>query len=208
MSGWSATLGFDYGQRKAAMTALPDWMVLRPEGLSAADYEALPEEVCRRIEVIDGAIVANAARHRTHQRVVRLLTQILADACGERYAVDFDVDLRLRDVPLLNRRPDIAIYDRTLPDDAVLRAHHCLLVVEVMSPGSVTTDQTDKPAEYAAAGIPHFWRVERTDDSQDLVIFRYRLDPTTKTYASAGVDTGKVIVTDPVATAFDLADLL
>jgi Uma2 family endonuclease len=36
--------------------------------------------------------------------------------------------------------------------DAVLRPEHCLLVVEVMSPGSVTADQTDKPAEYAAAG--------------------------------------------------------
>jgi D-3-phosphoglycerate dehydrogenase len=41
---------------------------------------------------------------------------------------------------LLNRRPDAVIYDASLPDDAVLRPQHCTLVVEVMSPGSVTAD--------------------------------------------------------------------
>jgi hypothetical protein len=62
-----------------------------------------------------------------------------------------DVDLRLRDIRLLNRRPDAVIYDAALPDDEVLRPQYCTLVVEVMSPGSVTAGQTDKPAEYAAA---------------------------------------------------------
>jgi Uma2 family endonuclease len=72
---------------------------------------------------------------------------------SKRFAVATAVDLRLRDVPLLNRRPDIVVYDASVPDDAVLRPQHCLLVVEVMSPDSVTADQADKPAEYAAAGI-------------------------------------------------------
>lgn len=43
------------------MTALSDWMVLPPGGLSAAEYAALPEEVCRRIEIVDGAIVVTPA---------------------------------------------------------------------------------------------------------------------------------------------------
>jgi len=39
-----------------------------------------------------------------------------------------------------------------------------LLAVEVVSPGSVTTDRITKPAQYAAAGIANFWRVETEPD--------------------------------------------
>ncbi|MEV5540449.1 Uma2 family endonuclease [Saccharopolyspora shandongensis] len=191
------------------MTALPDWMALPPEGLSAAEYEALPEEVCRRIEIVDGAIVVTPAPRRSHQRIVRRLAEELALAAGSELTVDFDVDLRLRDVPLLNRRPDIVVYDSALSDEAVLRPQHCLLIVEVMSPGSVTADQTDKPAEYAAAGIEHFWRIEREpQDDRRLTAFRYRLDPTTRLYAPAGVDTGKLAVSDPVDLRIDFESLL
>lgn len=176
--------------------------------IGAAGYEALPEEVCRRIEVVDGAMVVNADPGRPHQRVARRLANVLEAACGTRFAVDTGIDLRLRDIPLLNRRPDIVVYDGTLPDDAVLRPQHCLLVVEIMSPGSVTTDQTDKPAEYAASEIPYFWRIESAEmDEQKLTVFRYRLDPTTRTYAVAGVDTGVLVVTDPFDLSVDLADL-
>jgi Uma2 family endonuclease len=191
------------------MTALPDWMVLPPEGLTAADYDVLPEEVCRSIEIVDGAIVVNPAPRRPHQRIIRRLSNELEASCGARWAVEFDVDLRLRDVPLLNRRPDVVVYDASLDADAVLRPEHCLLVVEVMSPGSVTADQTDKPAEYARAGIPHFWRIENSDDKPSgLTMFCYRLDPTTGVYASAGVHTSKMTVASPFAFSVDFGDLL
>ncbi|PKW19383.1 Uma2 family endonuclease [Saccharopolyspora spinosa] len=191
------------------MTALPDWMALPPEGLSTAEYEALPEEVCSRIKIVDGAILVAPTPRRSHQRIARRLANELEHAAGPELTVATDVDLRLRDVPLLNRRPDIAVYDSTLPDEVVLLPQHCLLVVEVMSPGSVTADQTDKPAEYAAAGIEHFWRFEsdRQDDRR-LTAFRYRLDPTTRLYAPAGVDTDKLAVSDPGELRIDFESLL
>ena len=77
-----------------------------------------------------------------------------------------------------------------------------------MSPGSVTADQTDKPAEYAASRIPHYWRVEHDAAEKILSVFCYRLDPTTGTYASAGVHTGKMAVTEPVTITVDLTTLL
>jgi Uma2 family endonuclease len=189
------------------MTALPDWMNL-PDGLGAEEYEALPEEICRRIEIVDGAIIVNAAPRRMHQDICRRLANVLEATCRPALAVSTDVDLRLRDIPLLNRRPDVVVYDVTLPDDAVLRPQHCVLVVEVMSPGSVTTDQTDKPAEYAAAGIRHYWRLEHDPAESTLSVFCYRLDPTTASYASAGVHSGKMTVTDPVSVTIDLTVLL
>lgn len=187
------------------MTALPDWMI---GGLTADEYDALPEDVCRQIEVVDGAIVVSPSPRRTHQRVARYLANALEGACRPGLAVATDVDLRLRDVPLLNRRPDVVAYDGTLPDEAVLRPEHCLLVVEVMSPGSITTDQNDKPAEYAAAGIEHFWRIENFEDTSKLTVFRYRLDRTTRTYASMGASTGKLVVTDPLEISIDFANLV
>ncbi len=189
------------------MTALPTWMD-RPNGLSVADYEALPEDICRRIEVVDGAIIVNAAPRRLHQDICRRLANELEVACKPGLAVSMDVDLRLRDVPLLNRRPDIVLYDAALPDDDVLRPQHCVLVVEVMSPGSVTADQTDKPAEYAVAGIGHYWRVEHSARTGGLSVFCYRLDPTTGSYATAGVHTRTLDVSEPVSLAIDLSALL
>jgi len=189
------------------LTALPDWMDF-PDGMSAEDYDALPEEICRRIEIVDGAIIVNASSRRLHQNISRRLANALEAACSPSLMVSIDVDLRLRDVPLLNRRPDAVLYDASLPDEAVLRPQHCTLVVEVMSPGSVTTDQTDKPAEYAAARIPHYWRVEHHPAENALSVFCYRFDPTTGSYASAGVHMGKMTVTDPITLTLDLTSLL
>jgi hypothetical protein len=63
-------------------------------------------------------------------------------------------------------------------------------------------------AEYAAARIGHFWRVEQDPAKNTLSVFCYRLDPTTGTYASAGIHSGKMTVTEPVAIELDLAILL
>jgi Uma2 family endonuclease len=183
-------------------------MDLPPGGLSAEDYEAMPEDICRRIEVVDGAIILNDAPLRLHQNIGRRLANLLEAACGPQFEVSTDVDLRLRDIPLLNRHPDVVVYEPSLPYDAVLRPQHCVLVTEVMSPSSVTTDRTDKPAEYATAGIAHYWRVEHDPSGSNLTVFCYRLDPTTGTYAAAGVHSGTMTVTDPVPVTIDLHSLL
>ena len=191
------------------MTVMPDWMVLPPEGLTVAGYEALDEEICRSIEIVDGAIVVNPAPRRMHQRIIRRLSYEFEAACGPALAVEFDVDLRLRDIPLLNRRPDLVVYDASLDADAVLRPEHCKLVVEVMSPGSITVDQIDKPAEYAATGIPQFWRVENTtDEIGGLTVFCYQLDGMTGSYVSVGAHKRKLVVSYPFELSLDLAELL
>lgn len=187
------------------MTALSDWMVHARDRLTVADYEALPEEVGRQIEIVDGAVVVGPSPRRAHQHMAHNLVSALKAVTGPGYTAVGDVDPRLRDVPLLNRRPDVVVYDATLSDDEVLRPEHCLLVIEIMSEGSVTTDQIDEPGEYAASGIRHFWRVE--SDGQEINVFRYQLDPTTRIYGLAGVDKGKLVVTDPVDLTLDLEAL-
>jgi Uma2 family endonuclease len=180
-------------------------MISTGDGLTAADYEALPEEVCRQVEIVDGAVFVGPSPRRAHQRIARRLANALETAALDRIAVEVDVDLRLRDVPLLNRRPDVVVYDASLPDDAVLRPEHCLLVIEIMSQGSITLDRIDKPGEYAASGITHFWRIE--SDDQKINVFRYQLDPMTRTYALVGLDTGRLDVKEPVRLNVDLDEL-
>lgn len=187
------------------MTALPDWMVRSGEGLTVADYEALPEEVSRQIEILDGTVKVSPSPSRAHQRVARRLANALEAAISDNFAVETDVDLRLRDVPLLLRRPDVVVFDASLPDGEALRPDHCLLVVEVMSPGSVTADRMDKPVEYAASSIEHFWRVEIEDAV--INVFRYQLDPATRTYTAVGLDKAKLVINDPVELELDLETL-
>ncbi|WP_116204472.1 hypothetical protein [Amycolatopsis circi] len=93
--------------------------------------------------------------------------------------MEFDVDLRLRDVPLLNRRPALVVYD------------------------------ADLPAEYAAAGIPQFWRIENTtDEVGGLTVFSYRLDATTHSYVPTGAHQGTLRVATPVEVSVELTSLL
>ncbi len=92
------------------------------------------------------------------------------------------------------------MFDAALPDDAVLRPSHCVLVAEIVPVATV-----GKMGEYAASGIEHFWRVEI--DEPTISVFRYQLDPTTRTYDLAGLDKAKLVITDPVKLELDLETL-
>ena len=170
------------------MTTLPDWMIRSGEGMTAADHEALPEDVCRRIEIVDGAVVVRPSPRRAHQRIANRLVTALEAVTEPAFMAVGDVDLRLRDVPLLNRRPDVVVYEASLPDDEVL-----------------PTRSIDKPGEYAASGVRHFWRIEY-DDSV-INVLRYQLDLKTRTYALVGDDKGKLSIKDPIALELDLEAL-
>jgi Uma2 family endonuclease len=180
------------------MTALPDdsWLLsIRPQPMrvTAEEYEALPEEIAKAIEIVDGYVIYCEAPTPDHQTAGRRLANLLerhARAAMDRghgcITVNNDVDLRLRDLPLLNRRPDVVVYrclDRER--DERLRAEHVLLVVEIVSPGSETQDTTDKPGEYAKAGIPHYW-IARLDNSGVSTIERYQLDRAAMLYKHVG----------------------
>jgi Uma2 family endonuclease len=180
------------------MTALPEdsWLLsIRPQParVTAQEYEALPEEIAKAIEIVDGYVVFCEAPTPDHQTAGRRLANLLerpARAAMERghecITVNNDVDLRLRDLPLLNRRPDVVVYqclDRARGER--LRAEHALLVIEILSPGSETQDTTDKPGEYAKTGIPHYW-IARLDNTGVSIIERYQLDRAAMLYKHVG----------------------
>src|SRR5260370_21501758 len=122
------------------MTALPgeDWVKSnKPSAapIAAEMYQRLPEEISRAIEIVDGYVVVCEAPSPQHQLAARRLANLIERAAraaikqsGDCLTVNIDVDLRLRDIPLLNRRPDVVLY-RCLDDGERLRADHARLVV-------------------------------------------------------------------------------
>src|SRR5580765_2967785 len=166
----------------------PAWM---HDQVSAEQYDSWSAEQCAGIEIVDGMVVVSPSASKRHNRLARILANALDAAAGPDWNADTDFDLRLHDVPLTNRRPDVVVYRADTIDIAPTRPEHVLLVVEVVSPGSETTDRIVKADQYARAGIPFYWRVEQSVTDVPL-IYTHLLDPATRTYRDGEVFTGAV----------------
>ena len=102
-----------------------------------------------------------------------------------------------------NRRPDATVYRADTLDLVPTRPEHVLLVVEVVSPGSETTDRVVKADQYARAGIAFYWRVELAATGVPLV-HTYVLDPASGSYRESDLFTGAVKITAPFPMDLDL----
>ena len=67
------------------------------------------------------------------------------------------------------RIPDLTVWISPRPRSVWLELTDLLLVVEVVSPGSAAMDQGVKLREYAEAGIPRYWVVDR-DAAQTVTL--------------------------------------
>jgi Uma2 family endonuclease len=161
------------------------------------DLLALPESDWR-FEIIDGGLLMTPAPGLWHESVSdRLHTQLrMALPPGLRILGPVTVDIN----------PTYLIPDlMVLPQDVVRRggakamATELLLVIEVVSPGSKSTDRFLKPAKYAEAGIPHFWRVEF---QPVLSLTAYALPDGSRAYTEVGTWTDGQ--TAPIRAPFEV----
>jgi Uma2 family endonuclease len=122
----------------------------------------------RRYEIVDGSLHVSPAPALKHQRVAHRLTDVLKDAAPADLQVIPAVGVVCgRHTPV----PDVVVGLKALPEGAMhFLPPQVRLVVEVMSPGSVFADRVFKPAMFAAAGIPAFWRVELDGPGTPLII--------------------------------------
>ncbi|MGW6058697.1 Uma2 family endonuclease [Streptomyces sp. NPDC055189] len=176
------------------------------EQITAEEYESWSGEQCAGIEIVDGMVVVSPSASKRHARLARLLANELDSAAGPDWNADTDFDVRLQDVPLTNRRPDVIVYRADTIDITPTRPEHVLLVVEVVSPGSETTDRIVKVDQYARAGIGFYWRIEQAARGTPLV-YTYLLDPATRTYREGDVFTGTLKITAPFAAEIDLGQI-
>jgi Uma2 family endonuclease len=163
---------FDFSDHKAAAFA--------PE-MTLEMYQAFPEDASKQIEVVDGWMVRCESAEPSHQTIQRNLANHLWAAVKEHdrrrstcHRVNHDLDVLITEGPKFHfRRPDVVVH-RCIDSDRGMwgrkpYASDCAIVVEIVSADSVTTDIRDKRAEYAAAGIPHYWIIRMTDNNGPAV---------------------------------------
>ena len=182
---------------------VPAWM---REPVTAEQYGTWTPEQCAGIEIVDGMVLVGPRPSKRHQRMARLLANALDAAGGPDWNADTGVDVRLQDVPLNNRRPDVTVYRADSIDVAPTRPEHVLLIVEVVSPGSETTDRIVKADQYAKAGIPFYWRVEQAPTGAPL-LYTYVGDPATRRYRDGDVFTDAVRLAAPFELEIDLRQI-
>lgn len=186
-----------------SLAPLPDWVIPPPGGFTADDFLRLGD-LPRHTELIDGSLVFMSPQDKWHSRAINLLLHTLDRQAPAELRADREMAVRLgkRQVP----ESDVVVvtadaYDRSEPstyywvDDVVL-------AVEAVSPDSEERDRDTKPRKYAAAGIRHFWRVER--DGGRTVAYVYELDPATKGYALTGIHHERLVLTVPFDLDIDL----
>jgi len=131
---------------------------------TAEDYETLVAPEGIRLELVNGSLdVAAAARMGWHYRTAQRLGMLLGtdrEVLGETGVVL---------APGTVRVPDLTRFrEGVVPD--LLRSQYPAsdvdLVVEVISPESDQRDRVVKPLEYARAGIPELWLVERDAETR------------------------------------------
>ncbi len=130
--------------------------------MTYADYAALPDDG-RRYELEDGEIAVTPAPSTRHQTVSKNLMYLIESYLREhRAGVLFyaPIDLILSDTTVL--QPDLLV---VLPGREGIITERGVegppdLVVEVLSPATVTRDRKSKFQLYARYGVTHYWIVD------------------------------------------------
>ncbi|MCT9933505.1 Uma2 family endonuclease [Planotetraspora sp. A-T 1434] len=194
-------------------SVLADWPYPPPGGWTADDLDLLPSDgpngeldFFKHVELVDGALIFMSPQKRFHERVLYGLRTILNAQLPEKVVAvgQMDVKLGQRQRPC----PDVSLVDSSAAEDdgrTYYLPEEICLVVEVVSPESEYRDREVKPQRYAAAGIPHFWRVENNDNRP--VVYVYELDPATRTYAVTGIYHSRLAVEVPFPIEIDLDGL-
>ncbi|WP_460721081.1 Uma2 family endonuclease [Nocardia heshunensis] len=160
------------------------------------DYLVLPEALSRSVEVKDGMIVFCESPSPNHNVISYNLRRALAEGEARRtdrqpcLRVNHDVDMLVSEVPFHYKRPDAIVYRcieqsrprwKTKPTIA-----DTILIVEVVSPSTITTDTIDKRAEYARYGIQHYWIVRMANDDGPAISIEMLVLDSAGQYVSNG----------------------
>ncbi|MFC8286468.1 Uma2 family endonuclease [Streptomyces cyaneofuscatus] len=179
------------------------WPVPPEGGWTADDLDRIPG-LPPHTELIDGSLVFMSPQTAFHGRAMRLFENALLDQAP----ADLDV-LREMTIKLDEKNrpePDVLVFPvgaNTGPRQTWFRPEDIVLAVEVVSDDSVQRDREVKPRKYAAAGVPHFWRVE-ADDEGVPIVYVYELDPALKVYVPTGIHRDKLTLTVPFPMEIDL----
>ncbi|MFI5754258.1 Uma2 family endonuclease [Streptomyces sp. NPDC051569] len=178
------------------------WPIPPAGGWTADDLDRIPG-LPPHTELIDGSLVFMSPQTRFHMRTMRLLEHTLLDQAPDELDVDREMTVKIdrRNRP----EPDILVFRAegdTGPRQTWHKPEDIVLAIEVVSDDSVERDREVKPRKYAAAGVRHYWRVEKEHDLP--VVHSFELDPATGAYGSTGIHRERLELKEPFPVDIDL----
>lgn len=145
----------------------------RLDGYTLEDWESLDPFGGHRVELNHGRFVVNAASVVSHQRVADRLQALLDTAVADS-GMEAVTAIGVRVARGVGYIPDVVVCTE-LVETVTVEVELVELVVEVVSPSTARRDRLEKPAAFAATGVPAYWRVELGREGGP-VVYCYRLD--------------------------------
>lgn len=174
--------------------------------LTLAEWDALPEDNYRVYELAEGNFLAKPRPHSGHQSALARLGCQLHEQLPDDLEILPSVEIVVFEQPLPTVRvPDLIVLPTTVfrETDVHCPAADVLLAIEITIPGTVRTDHKIKLAEYAEAGIPHYWIADLTKPV--TLIAHHLVDGE---YQVAATSTGPLTLAAPFPLTIDVAKLL
>lgn len=171
--------------------AMSDWPPAG--GWTTDDLDAMPDDGIRR-ELLDGVLLVSPSPTNTHQKIAGLLMAALDESCP----AEFDVT-QGNEIQMNNRRafiPDVLVttYEAAQRGGRRFQPHEVVLAVEIVSPTSQSMDRITKPALYAAAEIPYYWRVEI---DSGVSVHTHKIDPMSNVYRPTAIFDAEIVTDEP-----------
>jgi Uma2 family endonuclease len=177
----------------------PDPITQRLAAYTVEDVLSLPDDA-PRVELRDGVMVVVPSPTYDHQDICGLLWLWLRRHAPREYRVSQATGIA---VSLDNTfEPDVVLVDADVSGSKHYSvADHVTLAVEVVSPGTRRRDRLEKPAGYAAAGIPHYWRIEQ----KPVHVFAYEL--VGDSYELVADSADELVLTTPFEIRLQISDI-
>jgi Uma2 family endonuclease len=181
--------------------------------LTVAEYLEIGEIEPGYTELVEGRLLVSPSLMADHAHASLGFALQIGRHLPAEFEVlpDLDVDLQLTPAaaPGTVRRPDLIVVRREARlrvrrEGGVIRASEVVVAVEIVSPGSRRMDHMMKRAEYAEAGIPHYWIVD-LDDPVSLLACHLAGE---FGFVDGGAVTGVFRTTEPFPVEIDLDALL
>lgn len=126
-------------------------------GFAWADLRDLPDDGLR-YELVHGQLLVTPGPRLSHQRTVGVISRLLEASRPPSHEVVFaPYDWLIDDHTVFE--PDVMVIERR-PEDRLFEDRPPLLVVEVISPSTSSTDLLLKRHEYAQGGAQHYLIVD------------------------------------------------
>jgi Uma2 family endonuclease len=171
----------------------------RLKSYTVEDVLGLPDDA-PRVELLDGVLSVVPSPSGGHQKINFRLAAWL-----ERHAPE-NLEMLIAVGVITSHRntlePDVALLRRPVEmEHHYYDADQVVLAVEIVSPSTKRRDRLEKPALYAAAGIPHFWRIEQSP----VHVFAY--DLANGSYELVADSADELVLKDPFAIKLPIRDI-